>query len=170
MIFETQRLLAREWTENDFDAAQRLWGDPKVMGLISSSGPLTRDLVLKKMKEQIDLQKRYGVQYWATIDKNNGEIVGCCGLRPYDIPNNVFEIGFHIMSEHWGRGFATEAARGAIKYAREVRKIRKLFAGHNPNNSASCKVLEKLGFQFVCDKFYEPTGLMHPSYDLELRD
>jgi len=39
-----------------------------------------------------------------------------------------------------------------------------LFAGHNPNNTNSRKVLEKLGFTYVGDEFYEPTGLYHPSY------
>ena len=41
-----------------------------------------------------------------------------------------------------------------------------IFAGHNPKNTASCYVLEKLGFQYIGDEYYEPTGLYHPSYEL----
>ena len=53
-----------------------------------------------------------------------------------------------------------------IDYAFTVLKAKKLFAGHNPNNIASQKVLSKLGFSYVRDEFYEPTGLFHPSYEL----
>ncbi len=42
-----------------------------------------------------------------------------------------------------------------------------LFAGHNPHNTESAKVLRKLGFHYIGDEFYEPTGLYHPSYELK---
>jgi RimJ/RimL family protein N-acetyltransferase len=79
-------------------------------------------------------------------------------------------MGVHIMSSHWGHGYATEAARGVIRYAFEVLKIPKLFAGHNPKNSASRSILLKLGFKYIGDQFYAPTGLHHPSYELERPD
>lgn len=41
-----------------------------------------------------------------------------------------------------------------------------LFAGHHPHNKASQKVLQKLGFTYLADEFYAPTGLYHPSYQL----
>lgn len=53
-----------------------------------------------------------------------------------------------------------------IIYGFEILKADKLFAGHNPNNKASQKVLQKLGFVYIGDEFYEPTGLYHPSYEL----
>ena len=43
----------------------------------------------------------------------------------------------------------------------------KLFVGHHPHNAASQKVLLKLGFQYLSDRFYEPTGLYHPSYEMK---
>lgn len=54
-----------------------------------------------------------------------------------------------------------------IRYAFEERKADRLFAGHNPKNTASKWVLEKLGFQYTGDEYYEPTGLYHPSYILK---
>lgn len=45
-------------------------------------------------------------------------------------------------------------------------KVEKLFAGRNPQNTASKKKLNKLGFHYIGDEFYEPTGLYHPSYEL----
>ena len=55
-----------------------------------------------------------------------------------------------------------------IEYAFCVLNAKKLFAGHNPDNSKSRKLLEKLGFTYIGDEYYEPTGLYHPSYELEL--
>ena len=107
------------------------------------------------------------MQYWRAANKSSGEFVGCCGLRPYDIEDSVYETGEHIVNSQWGKGYATEAARGVIKYAFEHMAIPKLFAGHHPVNTVSGKLLKKLGFEYIGDHFYEPTGLEHPSYKLD---
>jgi hypothetical protein len=75
-----------------------------------------------------------------------------------------FEVGFHLVRRCWGKGFGTEAALGALEYAWEKLQLSKVYAGHHPDNHASEKILKKLGFEFFENVFYEPTGLMHPSY------
>jgi RimJ/RimL family protein N-acetyltransferase len=79
-----------------------------------------------------------------------------------DEPN--FELGFHLVKRCWGKGFATEAALGVLNYGWEKLRLSKVYAGHHPGNRASQRILEKLGFKLVQNVFYEPTGLMHPSY------
>jgi RimJ/RimL family protein N-acetyltransferase len=76
------------------------------------------------------------------------------------------ELGYHIRSQHWSNGYATEAARAVVTYAFEVLGVTGLFAGHNPQNEASRHILAKLGFQYTHDELYEPTGLEHPCYQL----
>ena len=56
-----------------------------------------------------------------------------------------------------------------MDYAFSKVKANVLFAGHNPENNASEKLIKKLGFKFIRNEFYEPTGLMHPSY-MMMRD
>ena len=73
-------------------------------------------------------------------------------------------MGFHLVKRCWGKGFGTEAALGALEYAWEKLQLSKVYAGHHPDNRASEKILKKLGFEFIENVFYEPTGLMHPSY------
>jgi [ribosomal protein S5]-alanine N-acetyltransferase len=51
-----------------------------------------------------------------------------------------------------------------IEHAFKTLAASALFAGHNPNNHASRRLLEKLGFQYTHDELYRPTGLHHPSY------
>ena len=60
-----------------------------------------------------------------------------------------------------------EAASAVINYAFSIQKADALFAGQNPHNTESAKVLRKLGFHYIGDEFYEPTGLYHPSYELK---
>lgn len=57
-----------------------------------------------------------------------------------------------------------------MEYAFKVLKADALFAGHNPKNIASAALLKKLGFKYIYDEFYPPTGLYHPSYLLTKED
>lgn len=167
MIFETKRLYARPWHPSDINSAVQLWGDPDVTQFIDVLDRLSPEAVEKKLTEQIQLQQRYGVQYWALVLKETDAIIGCCGLRPYDVENNIYELGFHIIRDNWGNGYASEAALGAIDYAFETLHVHDLFAGHHPNNKASKHLLKKIGFLYVRDEYYPATGLNHPSYLLK---
>lgn len=167
MPIESTRLLITTWKADDLPAAQKLWGDPEFMRYIDLRGGLNADQVAEKLQQEIERQEQFGIQYWKVILRQTEEIIGCCGLRPYDLPNRVYELGFHFMKQHWGRGYAQESVTAVIDYAFRVMQVPKLFAGHNPKNLASAAVLTKLGFHRVEDQFYAPTGLYHPSYELQ---
>ena len=160
----TKRLGFRVWSEDDFDLALGLWGDSEVTKLIDARGKLSEGQVRERLSQEISTAGSHGVQYWPVFLLENDEHVGCCGLRPYDESRRIMEIGFHIGSQHWGRGYATEAARAVMVYAFERLEVIGLFAGHNPKNEASRHILERLGFRYTHDELYEPTGLEHPCY------
>ena len=162
----TRRLFFRQWSETDLALALDLWGDVRVTKFIDARGELTAEEVRNRLDQEIAGTKDYGVQYWPIFLQSTGRHVGCCGLRVYDRSRNIYEIGFHIRADHWGQGFATEAALGVMDYAFAVMGVRALFAGHNPHNTISQKVLLKLGFRYTHDEYYAPTGLRHPSYRL----
>ncbi len=163
-FLQTKRLGLRHWHEADVALACGLWGDEKVTRLIDARGKLTKAQVQERLTNEIACQNEYGLQYWPIFLLENGEHVGCCGLRPYDLPQRIFEIGFHIRSTHWRQGYASEAAVATINYAFNEHKAAALFAGHNPRNESSRLLLLKLGFTYTHDEFYPPTGLNHPSY------
>ena len=165
-FLKTDRLFFRTWSETDTDLALGLWGDPRVIKYIDARGKLSTDDVQSWLLQEINSEKKYGVQYWPIFLKSNNHHVGCCGLRPYKPARDIFEIGFHIRAKHWGSGFTTEAALGVMNYAFNVLSVSGLFAGHNPRNIASQHILLKLGFRFTHDEYYAPTGLYHPSYML----
>ena len=158
----TNRLRFRKWTAADLPLAAALWGDARVTALIG--GPFEEGRVQEILASQLAMDREAGVQYWPVFVASSGEFAGCCGLRPRAA--GQLELGFHFRPDHWGKGFATEAARAAIAFAFEEDKARELFAGHHPRNAASARTLRKLGFRRSGDELYPPTGLRHPSYVL----
>jgi RimJ/RimL family protein N-acetyltransferase len=163
-FLETERLAFSKWAPGDGELAARLWGDPKVTRYLCASGKFTPEEIEARLATEIENDIKYQVQYWPCFQASTHELVGCCGLRPHG--KAEYELGFHLRPEFWGQGYASEAARAVIRYAFTKLSAEALFAGHNPNNAASSKVLKKLGFQYLGDEFYAPTGLYHPSYKL----
>ncbi len=166
IFLETSRLIFSTWSEADLELALCLWGDPRVTKFIDAREELTIEDVRTRLDQEIASEKKYGVQYWPIFLQSTDEHIGCCGLRVYDLSLNIYEIGFHIRADHWGRGFATEAAHKVMDYAFEILSVNGLFAGHHPYNTASKHILQKLGFRYSHDEFFTPTGLHHPSYIL----
>lgn len=79
-------------------------------------------------------------------------IVGTVGFK---LADDQLELGYWIARDHWGRGFATEAAHGALEVARSLGH-RRVLAGHYVDNPASGRVLRKLGFR--------ETGEVRPTF------
>ena len=165
-FLQTPRLVFRTWAKIDLELALGLWGDPQVTRFFDAREKLTPEEVQARLTREITGQNDDGVQYWPIFLRSSQEHVGCCGLRPYQPPGNLYEIGFHIRTCHWGNGYATEATRRVIDYAFQDLSVDGLFAGHNPENTASRHLLQKLGFGYTHDEYYAPTGLQHPSYIL----
>lgn len=166
-FLKTNRIGFSKWIQNDIDFAKLLWGNPEVTKYICSDGIFSLDDIVNRLNTEILNELEYQVQYWPIFELTTNDLIGCCGLKPHKA--NEYEIGFHLRPEFWGQGYAKEAANAVIEYAFTSLKAKRLFAGHNPKNDRSRKLLSKLGFIYIGDEFYEPTGLYHPSYELESR-
>jgi RimJ/RimL family protein N-acetyltransferase len=164
-FLKTPRLGFGRWTENDLPLASSLWGDREVTRYLG--GPFSAEQIQKKLGQEISWMAAHGVQYWPIFLLANGEFAGCCGLRPYKLDEKIYELGFHLRPDFWGQGLASEAAQAAISYGFETLGASALFAGHHPENKISPKVLTKLGFRYMHDEIYPPTGELHPSYLLD---
>lgn len=160
------RLRITTWRADDLPTALSLWGDPQVMRYIDARGGLSADQAADRLRQEIVRQDRGGVQYWKVELKTTHQPIGCCGLRPRDAEARIYELGFHIMSSHWRCGYASEAAATVVRYAFDVLHVPMLVAGHHPLNKPSRSILTSLGFRYVGDELYAPTGLHHPRYEL----
>lgn len=161
-FLKTARLGFGRWSIDDLPLALALWGDPRVTRLIG--GPFSHEKIQEILTREIATMQVHNVQYWPLFLLQDGAHVGCAGLRPYKPEDQTYEMGFHLRPEYWRRGLAVEAGLAIIAFAFETLGAHALFAGHHPENAASRKVLEKLGFAFAYEEFYPPTGLKHPSY------
>ena len=163
-FLNSSRLGFRTWSPADLPLAQSLWGNLEVTK--SFGGPFSQSQIQERLNGEIANQLTHHLQYWPVFFLNTVEFTGCCGLRPYDLEKQIFELGFHFLPKFWGKGLATEGAQIVIAYAFGPLALKGLFAGHHPENTASARVLQKLGFCYTHDELYPPTGLMNPSYFL----
>ncbi len=165
-FMKTKRIGFSKWNNADLDLATQLWGDKEVTRFICATGVFTEQDIINRLRTEIHNDKLFHIQYWPIFELSTEELIGCCGIRPFDSEIHSYEIGFHLRKKYWGMGYASEAAKAAIDYSFSDLKADKLYAGHHPQNEVSKKLLTKLGFQFIGNNFYKPTGLYHPSYEL----
>ncbi|HEY9758537.1 MAG TPA: GNAT family N-acetyltransferase [Oculatellaceae cyanobacterium] len=160
-FMHSERIGFRTWTESDFDLAFKLWSNPEVTQLFYKE-PLSSDLVRERLEKERNCERAHHIQYWPIFSLETDEFLGCAGLRPHK--DEQTEFGVHLLPKFWRCGYASEAGSHLLKYAFERQIANTIFAGHHPNNVGSRQTLLKLGLIAGEAEFYEPTGLMHPSY------
>jgi ribosomal-protein-alanine N-acetyltransferase len=162
-FLSSERIGFRWWTKDDSELARELWGDPEVTRLFSKM-PFSNTQVQERLRSELECASSDGIQYWPIFDIATGQHIGCAGLRPWQPAERIFEMGYHLRPAHWGKGYATEAGKLILKYGIQNCSASAIIARHHPENFASKNVLLKLRFESNGADFYEPTGLMHPSY------
>lgn len=109
----------------------------------SDAGALSIDRALARYKEILEYSKS-GLGKKALILKNTDEIIGYCGIEPFELDGEpALELGYRLIASYRGHGYATEAARAVISNF----EANKLFAYAEPENIKSLNVLHKLGFE-----------------------
>jgi [ribosomal protein S5]-alanine N-acetyltransferase len=148
-ILETARLRLREMVEADVYDVYLLNSSPNVMRYLGAERPLSSlDETLMLLRERIFPQyQSYGVGRWAVILKDNGLFIGWCGLK-YQPAANEYDLGYRFLQNYWGKGYATEAARGVLEYCRQHLIGKRIVGKALLENVGSIRVLEKIGMQF----------------------
>ena len=111
IILETERLILREYTEDDFDELYKLLSDPITMKHYPK--PYDENGTRRWLSWSFDNYKKYGFGLWAAQIKETGEFIGDCGITMQNIDGEILpEIGYHVYRDYQGRGYGKEAARG----------------------------------------------------------
>jgi RimJ/RimL family protein N-acetyltransferase len=126
------------WLAISRDAETVWWGEP-------SSTP---DDARTNLEKQIANQARHGFSLWAVELRPEGSVIGATGLQHLADGDEV-EVGYRFLREHRGRGYATEAARAAIRFGFDELGLDRIVAVTLPTNLASRRVMEKCGLTFV---------------------
>jgi RimJ/RimL family protein N-acetyltransferase len=148
-LFKTERLVVRRMDLEDAGFIFRLFNSPKWLQFIGDrnvrspeeAGNYLKNVYLKSYADN-------GFGAWLVTIKDSGEPIGLCGLfrRPYLASP---DLGYSLLPEFEGKGYAFEAASGALSYVSNEMKRTSLLAIVSERNKRSSHLLEKLGFTFM---------------------
>jgi RimJ/RimL family protein N-acetyltransferase len=143
---ETERLLLRGWRESDTDAWAELCSDDEVMRSLGREGGVSVGDAWREMAMLAGHWTLKGFGHWALELRASRELVGRAGLlHPPDWPG--LELGWTVARPHWGNGYAGEAARAAMEWARAELGADHLISLIPDGNHRSQRVAEKLGMK-----------------------
>ncbi|MRX72361.1 GNAT family N-acetyltransferase [Bacillus lacus] len=143
---ETDRLILREMVLEDAPQLYRYWSDSQTVQYMNIEK-------LKKVQEAEDMiallnslyEKREAVR-WTITEKESGQIIGTCGYNSWEKESQRAEVGYDLGWQHWGRGFMSEALPELLAYGFQVWELHRIEAKVYPENEASRRLLNKLGF------------------------
>ena len=152
----TERLLLRRWRAEDREPFALLNADPEVMRYFVR--PLDReesDAFIDRTEASFD-ELGYGV--WAVERRSDGRLLGFTGLwrHTFEAPfTPAVEIGWRFATEAWGQGYATEAARAALRFGFEIVGLDTILSWTSVLNTPSIRVMERLGMTHDPDEDFD---------------
>ncbi len=166
VILRTERLVLREFTEDDVDNLFDLNSDPEVMRYLTGGRPTPREVI---RDEIIPLHLAvYGrldrLGTWAAESASTGEFLGWFHFRPgpdADVTN--IDLGYRLRRSAWNKGYATEGSRGLINMGFSDLGVERVFGHALAVNAASRRVLEKSGLRPVRTTPYEGPNVIEGS-------
>ena len=147
---ETPRLRLRAHRPDDHAICTQIWSDPQVTRFIGGH-PLNAEDAWKRLLQYAGMWILLGYGYWAIEDKRSGDYVGDVGfadLKRELVPalDGMLECGWALASAAHGHGYASEAVAAINAWAQVNFPTRKIACIISPDNLASLRVAEKMGF------------------------
>lgn len=154
-VCETDRLALREMTEADLDFLYEMQADEEAARFLDAPDR-DRDVQRQKLTAyRQQMYSFYGFGIWIVIEKENGQNVGRVGLQMRDGFEEP-ELGFAVLKKYRRRGYAEEACRAVLDYAKDELELKKVRAVVDGENAKSRRLCEKLGF--TVDNLLETDG------------
>ena len=146
LTIETARLRLRELRLTDFESVHDYANDPQVIRFMPWGPNTEADTIdfLKRAAEHAFAHPRLGYELAITV-RETSELVGTVGLHiPTESPDEAM-LGYCLARSAWGKGYATEASAAMLDFGFSTLGLESVWAGCDVENSASIRVLEKLG-------------------------
>jgi RimJ/RimL family protein N-acetyltransferase len=143
-MIRTERLLLRRWRDSDREPFAAMNADPAVVEHLQ--GPMSRE----RSDDFVDRIERHwdehGWGLWAVEVLGVAPCIGYVGLWPAGyVAKGMVEVGWRLASEHWGHGYATEAAREALRFGFVDVGLDEIVSFTVPQNERSRRVMERIG-------------------------
>ncbi|MGE5703142.1 MAG: GNAT family N-acetyltransferase [Clostridia bacterium] len=145
MQLQTNRLIIREFTWEDWPAVHAYASDPEVVTYMIW-GPNREEETKVYVQETLAQTTRHPRLNYdlAVIEKESSRLVGGCSLN---VSGSNAEFGYCFHRSSWGRGYATEVSRELLSFGFEQLQLHRIYATCRPQNIGSMRVLEKLGMR-----------------------
>jgi ribosomal-protein-alanine N-acetyltransferase len=162
MKLETERLLLRIPDERDIDGYLDVYSDPEVMRFLGT-GMFSRDDAVAGVERMRRHWDRHGIGLFSVVRKEDERLLGRVGFLLWDLVRGVhamreeldgaleLEVGWTLGSEHWNRGYATEAALACRDWAVGELGYKRLVSLIARDNVGSIRVAEKIGESYERD-------------------
>ena len=149
----TKRLQLRHFRKEDIETYAEIMGDNEIAKWFPKGVGYTHEEAKKSLDNILSHWKKYGFGLWAITKRENPFLIGRCGLN-YIPETSEIEIDFVLAIRYWKKGYATEAARASLYYAFKILALDRIIALAKPENSASLRVIKKIGMHYVENKEY----------------
>ena len=150
--FRGQRVLLRAWRESDLEPFAALNGDPVEMEHFPCDDHAGEVERTRRGSEILPMFAEHGFGWWAVeVPRRQLPFIGFVGLQEPRFEARFtpcVEIGWRLAREHWGRGYATEAARLALAYGFDDAGLDEIVSFTVPANRRSVAVMERLGMRY----------------------
>ncbi|MCY0386093.1 GNAT family N-acetyltransferase [Robbsia sp. Bb-Pol-6] len=146
VTLETPRLTLRPLQDDDAQALFAIWSDVEAMRYFSFPAMHSLDQAVDRIARQSNAAADQQHLICVLVLRTTGEVMGDCALSRMDVPNRHAEIGFCLQRLHWGQGYMHEAASALLTHAFDTLHLHRIEADIDPRNTASARLLERLGF------------------------
>lgn len=157
--YETDRLILRDWREEDWAPFWQATNTPAVMEWL---GGVADEDVMTAARDRMEGYRRdHGHTFWVVERKEDGAILGFCGLKccnDKDGPFGDVEAGWRLREDAWGKGYAREAASATLKVGFEQFGAPHIIALTVQENTPSWGLMKRLGMQRREDLDFESTA------------
>ncbi|HEX6446480.1 MAG TPA: GNAT family N-acetyltransferase [Streptosporangiales bacterium] len=163
VIASTDRLLIRDWTDDDAEAALAVYGTADVAHWLSPAMERVPDLTTMQaiLRAWVEAQPNFiaPAGRWAIELKDTGKVVGGLLIRLLPPYEEDLEIGWQLAPSAWGHGYATEAGRALVRWAFKSGGTDELYAVTRPKNDRAIATARRIGMEWVgeTDKYYDLT-------------
>lgn len=148
MILRTERLILREFVQEDWRAVYTYQNDPRYLEYYEWEHRSEQDVkaFVQRFLDQQEVVPRTKFQL-AIVQPNSNKLIGNVGIRKRDAKSLHGELGYELDPREWHNGYALEAAQAMLKFAFEEWQVHRVSARVIANNHTSVRVLEKLGLR-----------------------
>jgi RimJ/RimL family protein N-acetyltransferase len=149
-MIETERLLLRKPRAEDAAGLLEAFADPEAMRYIGDGSTTDLSGAEQAVARWLDRWEAWGIGMCVAERKEDGRVLGRVGFlrwdpRTWEIGGSETEIGWGLAREHWGQGYATEAALALRDWALADQGLSRLISLIQQGNVRSVRVAEKLG-------------------------